>query len=180
MGTPSRGHSLTDGDSLPGGFSRCAPSVPSHRILRHPLSRITCLRRAPPSSHGRGGPCPRSGVPIRRRCSVPGMRLWFCVTPKLLTVSQMLKSPTSFCRRRFQEATQGQSLTCHGQNGVTRNLRPGWCRCCCFGAGLGVSGTGPLHFGAGFMVNGAGLFFSGAGVRSNGAGAILGGGPVFR
>ena len=104
---------MQDGDSHTGGSSRFAPSVPSHRILRHPLPRITCLRRAPPSSHGRGGPCPREGVPIRRRCSVPGMRLWFCVALKLLIISKMLKSPTSFWRRRFQEVTQGQLLTCH-------------------------------------------------------------------
>ena len=58
-----RGASMTDGDSLPGGFSRCAPSVPSHRILRHPLPRITCLRRAPPSPHGRGGFSDGWGLP---------------------------------------------------------------------------------------------------------------------
>jgi len=53
--------------------------------------------------------------------------------------------------------TQGQSLTCNSWDGVTRNLRSGWCRCCCFGAD-------PLYFGAG--------------VTANGAGAILGGEPA--
>ena len=48
--------------------------------------------------------------------------------------------------------TQGQSLTRHGWDGVTRNFRPGWCRCCCFGADL---------------------FFFGAGVTTNGAGAAV-------
>ena len=60
---------------------------------------------------------------------------------------------------------QGQSLTCNGKNGVTRNLRPGWCGSGCFGAG--VTGNG-----AGLGVSGAGVTANGAGVTGNGAGAI--------
>jgi len=36
------------------------------------------------------------------------------VALKYLAFSEMLKSPQSFCRRRFPEAAQHQSLRCHG------------------------------------------------------------------
>ena len=49
--------------SLPPPWRRCPwgsgiaqlASVPSHNLLRHFASKITCILRAPPSSRGRGG-----------------------------------------------------------------------------------------------------------------------------
>ena len=56
--------------------------VPSHRFLR-PRSAGTCLRRAPPSSRGRGGPRPRPPSPsptFSRRAlrKPPAVVLLFC------------------------------------------------------------------------------------------------------